>query len=295
MRQLSPTFAARLDAGATTLCTCWRITRRDGVAQGFTDHDRDLTVAGATHAALSGLESTSFEAPLGLAVGGADVSGALSAASLSESDLANGLFDGARVEIFRVDWSDPSQFVLLDAGVIGEMRRTEHAFVAELRSLAHELDQETGRLFQSSCDADLGDARCRFVFAQAPFVAETPLLAGSSAMELRVAADSVEEGWRSGGLVEVLTGANAGARTSVKEHRRSAGVDALGLWSALAAPPAAGDLVRLRAGCDKSFSTCREKFSNGANFRGFPHMPGNDHLMAYPAEGMAMDGGSLFR
>ncbi len=295
MRTFSANFAARLDVGATTLCTCWRITRHDGVVQGFTDHDRDLIVDGATYAALSGLESTSFEAPLGLAVGGADVSGALSAASLSESDLGNGLYDGARVEIFRVDWSAPALHVLLEAGVIGEVRRTEHAFVAELRSLAHELDQETGRLFQSSCDADLGDGRCRFVFSQAPFVTDVALLAGSGAMELRVASDSADEGWRRGGVIEMLTGANAGARTSVKEHRRASGVDSLLLWSALAAPPMAGDLVRLHAGCDKSFSTCRVKFGNGANFRGFPHMPGNDHLMAYPTEGVEMDGGSLFR
>ncbi|MEL7480947.1 MAG: DUF2163 domain-containing protein [Pseudomonadota bacterium] len=35
--------------------------------------------------------------------------------------------------------------------------------------------------------------------------------------------------------------------------------------------------------CDQRFSTCVERFSNAENFRGFPHMPGNDAVLAGPA------------
>jgi len=38
-------------------------------------------------------------------------------------------------------------------------------------------------------------------------------------------------------------------------------------------------------GCDKRFSTCRDRFANGVNFRGFPHIPGNDFVIAYPVPG----------
>jgi uncharacterized phage protein (TIGR02218 family) len=219
--------------------------------------------------------------------------GALSAASLQEGDLANGVWDGARVEIRRVDWSAPQHHVLLDVGVIGEVRRTDTGFVAELRSLAHVFDEERGRLFQSTCDADLGDARCRFAFAAAPFVADYTLAAGSTALELRAALPGLQEGWCDGGRIEFLTGVNAGARVSIKTHRREGASHRLALWTPLAAAPSAGDAVRVFAGCDKTYKTCREKFSNGANFRGFPHMPGNDHVMTYPGGGAVMDGGSL--
>lgn len=37
--------------------------------------------------------------------------------------------------------------------------------------------------------------------------------------------------------------------------------------------------------CDQRFETCRDVFSNTANFRGFPHMPGNDFVLAGPAAG----------
>ncbi len=43
-------------------------------------------------------------------------------------------------------------------------------------------------------------------------------------------------------------------------------------------------------------TTCRLKFDNIVNFRGFPHMPGNDRVIAYPSSlAPAMDGGSFFR
>jgi hypothetical protein len=43
MKTLSPALQAHLDDGTTTLSWCWRISRADGVALGFTDHDRALS------------------------------------------------------------------------------------------------------------------------------------------------------------------------------------------------------------------------------------------------------------
>lgn len=37
------------------------------------------------------------------------------------------------------------------------------------------------------------------------------------------------------------------------------------------------------ATCDQRFETCRDVFANMANFRGFPHLPGTDFLLAGPA------------
>jgi len=36
------------------------------------------------------------------------------------------------------------------------------------------------------------------------------------------------------------------------------------------------DAVTIRQGCDHSFTTCKDKFSNGANFGGFPLVPDNN-------------------
>ncbi len=295
MRNLSPEMQAAISGGATTLCTCWRLTRLDNLIIGFTDHDRDISFDGTIFAAMSGLESTAFESAAGLTIGGAEVSGALSSQSLDERDLQNGLLDNARVEIFRIDWSAPENHILLEAGVIGEVRRSEHAFTAELRSLAHELDQERGRLYQAGCDADLGDARCRFAFASEPFVVECDVLAGCDVVNLLIQPDNIVGGWLNNGRVEVLSGSNAGSRVNIREHRCDRSIHVITLWTKLSSACAIGDRVRVFAGCDKSFQACRKKFNNGINFRGFPHMPGNDHLMSYGKRGAGMDGGSLFR
>ncbi|MEN5362619.1 baseplate hub protein [Brevundimonas intermedia] len=44
--------------------------------------------------------------------------------------------------------------------------------------------------------------------------------------------------------------------------------------------------------CDKRWATCVGTFANGANFRGFPDVPGDDFLTAYPAGSARNDGGS---
>ena len=61
MKTLPAALQSHLDTGATTLAWCWRVTRRDGVTLGFTDHDRDLTFDGATYEAATGFTAaTSF-------------------------------------------------------------------------------------------------------------------------------------------------------------------------------------------------------------------------------------------
>jgi len=56
---------------------------------------------------------------------------------------------------------------------------------------------------------------------------------------------------------------------------------------------AAGDPLRLSAGCDRSRETCAKVFGNIINFRGFPHVPGEDWLMAVPRRDGRNDGGRL--
>ncbi|HZT50243.1 MAG TPA: DUF2163 domain-containing protein, partial [Hyphomicrobiaceae bacterium] len=92
MKSLPPSLQAHLDTGATTLAWCWRVTRRDGVRLGFTDHDRDLVFDGTTFAAATGFTATEIKDAVGLAVDNLEVESALSSSSLNEDDLAAGLF-----------------------------------------------------------------------------------------------------------------------------------------------------------------------------------------------------------
>ena len=297
MRTIPPALAAHLERGATTLCHCWKLLRRDGAAFGFTDHDRDLAFAGTTFAARTGLEAAEATAELGFAVGGGEVSGALVSAGITEDDLAAGLFDDASVETWLVNWTDPAERLLLDVASIGEIRRADGAFVAELRGVMHRLDEERGRLYRATCAADLGDAKCGIDLDHAAFTATGAVLRTDGALGLATAdLAAFAAGWFTGGKLVWLTGANAGRAVEIKAHRLADGEAELDLWQRAARPIAVGDTFRVTAGCDKRFSTCGGKFANAANFRGFPHMPGNDFVLRLALQGEpGMDGGSLFR
>jgi uncharacterized phage protein (TIGR02218 family) len=97
-----------------------------------------------------------------------------------------------------------------------------------------------------------------------------------------------------GGTLAFDTGPNAGTTHPVMAHTRVGAFDTISLWGPPAAAMAAGQQVTLTVGCDKRFETCRDRFANAANFRGFPHIPGNDHLLAYARQGEAgQDGGAV--
>jgi uncharacterized phage protein (TIGR02218 family) len=291
MRNIPPDLAAALESSATTLCHCWRLTRRDGAVLGFTDHDCDLAFGGATFRASAGLDAAQAESATGFAVGGGDVQGALVDGGLEDSDLASGLYDDASVEVWLVDWSDVSRRVLMDVATIGEVRRTEFSFVAELRSIAHCFDQEHGRQFQRCCSADLGDDRCKAAVDGPDFSTGAAIVAVEQGGVLVLADTAFEQDFFTNG---VLT--TNGQRYAIKLHEKSGAHDRILLWSASQVALTTSARVNLQAGCDKSPETCQGKFANIVNFRGFPHMPGNDVVVSYPnAAGAPMDGGSLFQ
>jgi uncharacterized phage protein (TIGR02218 family) len=157
------------------------------------------------------------------------------------------------------------------------------AFEAEVRGLAHRLDQPRGRLFQFGCDAELGDGRCGVDLDDPAFRGEGMAQAAEGDRRLRVSGlDAFADGWFARGRLAWTSGANAGRRAEVKAHRVSASEVWVELWEKAPSPVEAGDEFVVTAGCDKQLATCRDRFSNVASFRGFPHMPGNDFIVAYP-------------
>lgn len=287
---------AHLDCGATTIARAWAVVRTDGVVLGFTDHDRDLDFEGILFRASSGMTARALAQTTGLAVDNSEALGALRDAALREEDIAAGRYDGAEVRIWLVNWAEPAQRRLEFRGALGEITRTGGAFRAELRGLTEALSQPLGRVYRAGCSAVLGDGDCRFDLAQPGYTTEIPADEVEGAQAFRFAAlAGFDDRWFEGGRLEVLSGAAAGLAGVVKNDRLSAEARLVELWQALGAPVLPGDMLRLSAGCDKRAETCRLKFDNLLNFRGFPDIPGDDWLMAHPRQGSLNDGGSLKR
>lgn len=288
MRTLPAGLQAHLDGGATTLCWCWTLIPAGGPAQGFTDHDRDLVFGGVTYEAEAGFTGTAIESALGLAVDNLDVAGALQSDRLDAARLAAGDYDNAAIEIWLVNWQDVAQRLLLRKGHLGEVTRGPLGFTAEMRGLAHVLNQPKGRLFQYGCDAVLGDGRCGVDLDDAAYRGAGVVAASEGGRRFTVTGlDTFADGWFARGLLTF----SDGRRLEVKSHRKTGSTVVLETWQQAAAPVIAGDEFGVTAGCDRQFATCRAKFANQANFRGFPHMPGNDFVTSYPNRDDAMNDG----
>lgn len=301
MRTLPLALQERLESGVTTLCRCWRLDRLDGVSFGFTDHDEELFFDGVTFEPRSGATGSSLEVSDRLDVDNIEFSGALTSDAVVDADIDRGLFDGAAIRRWIVDWSAPDLRLLDFQGWLGEVRRRGATFEAELRGLSEPLSSTQGRQIIPTCDAVLGDARCGVDLKASAYRIDGAVAANDGAGRLRVfGLLGVEPGWFSGGRLLVAAGQSGGPERalelSIAAHERDAASGALGDRVELEETPIdalpVGLAVTLIVGCDKRLETCIGKFSNKLNFRGFPHVPGDDWVLAYPRSGDRNDGGS---
>ncbi|EEW24405.1 DUF2163 domain-containing protein [Rhodobacter ferrooxidans] len=291
MKSLSPALQAHLDDGTTTLSWCWRIIRVDGVTLGFTDHDAVLTFDGTGFEPESGFAASEIRSGSDLSVDAQDAEGVLTSDRITETDIIDGRWDAAQVELWRVNWVDTSQRVLMRLGAVGQIRRGRMAFVAEVRSLAHVLNQTVGRAYQASCDAALGDGRCGVNLEAPAFKGSGTVLAtirdrGFVASGLGAFAT----GWFASGTVEWTSGGSVGRRAEVMMHEVADTGVTISLLEAPVRAVGVGDAFVIRAGCDKRLETCRDRFANAVNFRGFPNIPGQDAVLRYASNGDANQG-----
>jgi len=209
------------------------------------------------------------------------------------SHVDAGRFDGAEVTSWLVNWENPAQRTVQFRGNIGEIRRAGGAFQAELRGLTDALNRPIGHVFQRPCGAVLGDARCKVDLDADGYRAEVAIYQQDNARVFRfVGLLGYAQGWFERGKMRVLTGAAAGLSAPIKLDVQGGTLREVSLWEPLRANVAPGDTVELIAGCDKRFETCRVKFSNAQNFRGFPDIPEEEWLMVHPSKAPSRDGGS---
>lgn len=292
MKTISQPMQDHLDSQVLTTCRCWILKRKDGVEIGFTDHDEDIGLLGVACAAEAAWDSSKIEQTLGFGVNSQDVFSALNAPSISEDEIEAGAFEGAEVRQYVVNWSDPGQYFHSTTHLIGRITFSDGYFRAELQSITARMDQTKGERFIKSCQADLGDALCSVDLDQPQFSQSGLVTEVRSPIVLVVSGlGGFNAGLFKGGRMSWTSGGNTGRDIEVAEHITQFDLVMLHLWQPMPAVPDIGDGFLVTAGCDKSFSTCRDRFQNSVNFRGFPYMPGNDFVSSYATNSNQMDGG----
>jgi uncharacterized phage protein (TIGR02218 family) len=296
MRVLDAGLAAHVAQGETTLASCWRIVRSDGLKLGFTDHDATLSFGGTDFVPAHGLDGSEVPARLGAQVDTSEVLGVLHAEAIAEDDILLGRFDGAQVETWRVNWADVSQRVLLRTHTVGEIVREDGVFRAELRSAQQGLNKTCGRVYTGLCDALLGDTRCSVEVANATWQGTAIVTGFDDPYRVRVAGlEAFESNWFACGAAVWTDGRRMGLKDGVLSHGRIGVADVLGFGVKVGDWVSVGDTLTVTAGCDRRFATCQSKFGNAVNFRGFPHIPGSDYVLRHPRNGAVLDGRAVVR
>jgi uncharacterized phage protein (TIGR02218 family) len=277
MSGLETGLGDRLAGELTSLAICWRLVRRDGVALGFTTHDQPLVIAGMQYESAPGMAPSAVVASDGLDVETMDVAGALRADAITAEDLREGRFDGAEVRLFMVDWRDPGagQHMLaqgnlgtIEAGIGGDS-----GFSATMRGQTAVFARTGIEVYSPACRAELGDWRCRVAMRGRVLRSLTNAVAGDRVWVAGV--DAAAAAGYVAGRLRISSGRLAGLERRII----AAEGDALRLDEVMAV--AAGERVELLEGCDKQFATCAGRFGNAPNFRGEPHVPGNDVLTRF--------------
>ena len=155
-----------------------------------------------------------------------------------------------------------------------------------MRGLSHHLNQPQGRIYQYGCDATLGDARCRVDLSSPLYRAEGEVVSAESAQRFAATGlGTFGEEWFARGRLAWTSGENSGRAMEVRSQRSDGAHIIIELWQPMALPIAPADTFTVAAGCDKQLATCKTKFANVVNFRGFPHMPGPDYILAVAKPG----------
>lgn len=264
---------AFFDRELESAATFWRVFRRDGVALGFSSHNRDLTFSGLCHRAAPGMVPAAIRMTSDLSEDSAGVEGTLSHDSISNDDLAAGLFDSAAIEIGIVDWETLEHHSLY-SGVIGRIEDNQRSFSADLLSAKHALEQDLVPRTSPTCRAVFCGKGCGL---SAHRFTRRMVLEGVDLDVNQVRFSGIAGANYADGQLRFLGGPQTGLPFGIL----SANGDWLTLDRPLHERIVSGTPTELIEGCDHTLGTCSSRFGNAINFRGEPFLPGNDLLARY--------------
>ena len=264
------------DQPLETIAMLWHVERADGIALGFAAHDRDIAIAHVVYHAAPGMLPSAIEMDDGFDPLDMDIGGVLSHGLIRADDLDAGRWDHAAVRVGLTDWERPEDGALwFWHGHLGAVSMHGQSFSAELRGLKARLDAPFVPVTSPSCRVRFCGPGCGLSRARHERIGEVATVSedglGFVGIDAAVAAEFVH------GSLRWVSGGNAGLAGSVIAQNGAALVADVRLMVA----PQPGDRALLMQGCDNSLATCAGRFDNAVNFRGEPHLPGNDLLTRF--------------
>jgi uncharacterized phage protein (TIGR02218 family) len=296
---------ANLRSETPTLALCWRVLKNDNSQIYGTDHDVDLTLTGGakagTYDARSNITGSGLRSSPDLSVDNMEVGGAF-ATDLGTSppqvtldvnvhDIEAGLFQGASVYVYLVNWQAPAtDAVLWRRGYLGEISRdSDGKYSAEMRGITQLLQQVFVRTYGERCEVDtFGDSECKVDVAALQRVGIVSAVTNRRRFNTTITVDNSEHvendgEWFSLGEITFTSGDNIGITREIRSDFEDSTFGHLSTWDTFPYDIQSGDHFTIRPGCDRLPTTCRQKYDNLLNFRGYGiFVQGIDAMLAGP-------------
>lgn len=294
MKSIHATLLTHLGQQVTTTCLLAKVEcvgAFAGTVYGFTSLDIDVAYndgsGSVTYSSLNGFTPKRVERSSGAGVDNSEIDGVIQSAGITEELLRAGLFRSAKITVYRVNYNDltSGRHEVVDYGRLGRTRYFELGWATEFRSLSDLLRQVIGQVYSITCRAQFGDTRCGKAFSWT-----NGTVSGLGAETDRQFTDTgltTDDGFYDGGVIEWLTGDNAGNQMEIDTYTVAGGSPGTGTFALLLPMPfaiSAGDTYRVRQDCDKTFETCRDVHANSTRFRGENLIPVDGTAMVPAAE-----------
>jgi len=259
-----------------TAVWCIRIACVNGLTIRLTAYPHDLTMSNATvYKTDYGYEPTAFSASSSLSPSAIDLEGIVALAGVSRDALAAGVFDNARVYIFKTSFLAPVEdYEPVAAGFFGKTTLMDDAYRIEGMSLIDALNQSVGKVYAASCQHTPWDAGCGIDPASVTVTGTITHV--TSNFVFRDASRGEAADWFGAGAITFTSGNNAGLKAL--EIKAYAADGTITVHESAYYTPQVGDTYSMVKGCRRRLIDCQAN-SNIINMFAFPHLPtSSDYL-----------------
>jgi uncharacterized phage protein (TIGR02218 family) len=286
VKNLSLDFKNALNQPNLTFAWCWLITRLDGLMIGFTNIDLELAIAGVVYRPFTGFDPGAAQISEGLDKSDSQtLAGILDQSGISKEDLLSGVYRGAEVRRFLVNYLDPpdsfeaaadANFIELPRGYIAEIKSNNLGYEVKVKDDLSLLDRPIGSNTSMTCRCNLGDDRCRVNLA--PFTHQVTVTEVVSRRSFMISGQ-FEANYFDRGRLKFDSGDNADINRDIGFHTGNT----LILYEPLPFDVNLGDNLTAICGCVKTELVCVVKFRNFQNFQGEPDIPTTDLAINTPS------------
>ena len=277
-----------LDQQLARMANCWWIYRKDAVQKFLTDHDQPLTFGGNTYTPSGGANASDLSSESGVKEDNLEIIGVIDDSVISTDDLRDGLYDGATVIHYVVDWLYPWTSIFeQNVFYIGDVTWNKDSYRCQMAGITQQLDRTIGRTAQETCPYVFGEYPCQrddLDPVEGPTIRRwgcttvyTPL-GDDPARWFQVDTLPVEvNGYYNKSRVEFVSGDLAGSVGYIKSYWASPGPRLIELILPMKISIPVGETVYIYNVCDRTLQACQEH-GNNKNFGGCPDMPGMDKM-----------------